>query len=279
MNSLRTIRRRVLEIVVRSLVRWPRRFGLFETILYLRLGTLEWLRRHREILGELERMRRAAGVQRLRVLDFGGLSGSLATAIRLYGLSRHYDVEVVDIEQDEIEAVTLRAPLTGKLAIEPEPPLPYSDKAFDVVVSSDVFEHIPHELRPAWADELARVAAIGQVHSVPCDSDDTHWNSSSADREFAAWYEATVGEPERWTVEHIRNGVPTTHELIAYFRPTDLRGLANTRIWMESMKLQYGSAGLLGRIRFILGYIRERERDRQPPFKACLIVTERRSPA
>lgn len=276
---MRPVIRRIFEATAPVLVRWPRGFGLFETLLYLRVGSLEWLRRHRLIVGELERMRRAAGTQRLRVLDFGGLTGSLAHAIRLYGLTRSYEIHVVDIEREAIEAIELRPPLAGKLAIDPVPPLPYPDASFDVVVSSDVFEHIPRRLRRAWADELARVARIGQVHTVPCDSADARWESSVVDREFASWYESALGEPERWTAEHIANGVPTISELTSDFRPTEVRGLANTAIWMDSMRVQYGPAGLFRRIRFITRYIAHQRIDQRPPFKGCLIVVDRASTA
>lgn len=266
--------RRIFEIGAPILIRWPRGFGLFETVLYLHIGSLEWLRRHRLIIGELERMRRAADAERLRVLDFGGLGGSLAHAIRLYGLTGRYEIHVVDIEREAIEGIQLRPPLAGKLAIDPAPPLPYQDGSFDVVASSDVFEHIPREMRSEWAHELARVARIGQVHTVPCDSSDSRWESSTVDREFASWYESALGEPERWTVEHIANGVPTVDELTATFHPTDLRGLANTAIWMDSMRVQCGRSGWFGRIRFITKYIAHRRTDQRPPFKGCLIVVE-----
>ena len=262
--------------MVPLLVRWPRGFGLFEVILYLRVGSLEWLRRHRLIIGELERMRRAVGVERLRVLDFGGLSGSLAFAVRLYGLTGRYEIHVVDIERDAIDGIALRPPLVGKLAIDPAPPLPFPDAWFDVAVSSDVFEHIPRELRGPWADDLARVARVGQVHTVPCDSSDARWASSAVDLEFGSWYASKFGEPEPWTVEHIANGVPTVEELSAAFHPTKLSGLANTAIWIDSMRVQYGSPGLGRRIRFVIRYLAQRRADRNPPFKGCLIVVEHR---
>lgn len=272
---MRPVIRRIFEATAPFLVRWPREFGVFETLLYLSVGSLEWLRRHRLIVGELERMRRDAGTQRLRVLDFGGLGGSLAHAIRLYGLTDSYEIHVVDIEREVVEAIELRPPLAGKLAIEPVPPLPYADGSFDVVASSDVFEHIPAKSRRAWAGELARVARMGQVHTVPCDTSDAVCESSAVDREFASWYESALGEPEPWTAEHITSGVPTIDELTTTFRPTELRGFGNTAIWMDSMRVQYGPAGLFRRLLFITRYIAHRKTDQRPPFKGCLIVVDR----
>jgi len=274
-SRMRGLIRRTLETTAPLFVRWPRTFGLYDAVLYVGIGSLEWLRRHRLIIGELERIRRIAGEQRLRVLDFGGLSGSLANIIRFYGLTRHYEIHVVDIDREAIEGVELRPPLTGKLAIAPEPPLPYPDSAFDVVVSSDVFEHIPRELRSSWANELARVARLGQVHTVPCDSQDGRWESSVIDREFDTWHRATIGEPERWTAEHIENGVPTIDELTSAFHPTAIHGLANTRLWMDSMRVQFGPPGVLRRLRFLARYVAERAKDDRPPFKGCLIVVDR----
>ena len=266
--------RRMFEVWGPILIRWPRGFGLFETILYLRVGSLEWLRRHRLIIGQLERIRRSAGEDKLRVLDFGGLSGSLAHAVRMYGLTRRYEIHVADIEREAIGGIELRPPLAGKLAIEPAPPLPYADRSFDVVASSDVFEHIPRALRGPWADELARVALLGQLHTIPCDSSDGRWDSSAVDRDFASWYESAVGEPERWTMEHIANGVPTIDELTAVFHPTKILGIANTTIWMDSMRVQYGQRGWFRRVVFIIRYIAARRTDERPPFKGCLVIVE-----
>ncbi len=236
---------------------------------------MEWLRRHRLIIGELERLRREEGIATMGVLDFGGSSGALAKAIRLYGLSEHYKVHLVDIDRAALGQIAVRSPIAAKLEIQPRPPLPYEASSFDVVVSSDVFEHIPGDLRATWAHELTRVARLGQVHTMPCDSSDGRWNSSDVDRAFHTWYQAAFGNQERWTAEHIANRVPRIEDIIAAFHPTDVSGLANSTIWLESMRIQF-AGGLLSRLRFVLGYLRRRHTDRQPPFKGCLLVVDRR---
>lgn len=57
---------------------FPGRFGALEFTFLLRTGSLEWLRRHMLVLGELELLRAGLGVQTLRVLDSGGAQGPLA---------------------------------------------------------------------------------------------------------------------------------------------------------------------------------------------------------
>jgi len=85
---------------------------------------------------------------------------------RLYGQTGHDEVAVTDIDRAAVDAVELRSPVTRKHVIEPTPPLPFRDLTFDVVVSSDVFEHIPRDLRDPWARELARV--VEAVNSCAC---------------------------------------------------------------------------------------------------------------
>jgi hypothetical protein len=80
-------------------------------------------------------------------------------------------------------------------------------------------------------------------------------------------------------VEHIANGVPTVDELTAAFHPTELRGLANTSIWMDSMRVQCGPPGFVRRVRFIARYVANRNADQRPPFKGCLIIVDRRGGA
>jgi hypothetical protein len=99
------------------------------------------------------------------------------------------------------------------------------------------------------------------------------------DLKFASWYEATRGEPERWTAEHLANGVPTVDELTAAFHPTTLHGLANTTIWMDSMRVQFGPPGWLRRVRFAVAYVAHIGADQRAPFKGCLITVEHRSQA
>jgi SAM-dependent methyltransferase len=264
------------EAIANRVAPFPRTWGVYEFLLAVAAGSTEWLRRHQLIVAELEVARVRAGASRLRVVDFGGGRGELRTVLRAYGLGGRHELHLLDIDVEAVDAAELDDVLVSKAIIGPEPPLDYPDRYFDIAVSSDVFEHIPPELRAAWARELARVTRLGQIHTMPADDPSGVWASSVADQDLADWYHARFGIEERWTREHIQNGVPTVAEAREIFDQGELRGFANIGVWTESMHQQFGDSGPLGRIRFGLRYLLQlRSADAYPPFKGCLVIASR----
>lgn len=262
----RMVGARIARLVVRT---FPRRFGLVEV---LALGSVEWMRRHLAIINAMEASRRTGGRDQLRVLDFGGANGSLGRALRFYGLEDAYRLVLVDIDRVAIESAPVRAPVEAKVVIEPSGVLPFPDDAFDLVVSSDVFEHIPVSARPHWSRELARVARRGQIHSVPADSEDGTWISTDVDCQYDAWFHERFGTRDLWTSEHLTTGVPSIESLKDLFNGR-IEGISNARAWLMSMQAQQGSKSLAARLRFALRYYRSlRSLEGRPPFKNCLIV-------
>ena len=251
--------------------RFPRTFGLAEVGLYAAGGSLDFVRRHMAIVNELELLRgKLHG--RLRVLDYGGANSPLSTFLRLYGLADRYQVVVADVDVTAIANATLRKPLDSAVLLEPNGTLPFADGAFDAVVSSDVFEHIPRRDRPRWAKELHRVARHAQIHNIPCDGDD--YVSSKADAAYQRWHIGRFGAPEPWTAEHIANGVPSVEELMMLFPGAMIRGIANADLWLRTMKAEATQSSIAGRFARAVAYaIGRRHQDSHGPFKACLITT------
>jgi len=218
------------------------------------------MRRHALLIGELERFR--AGRRSIEVLDFGGAGGALERALRLYGREHHYRVITADI--DPVAEIVLQP--DGKLPIE----------AVDVVVSSDVFEHIPPDARAHWAAELTRVARLGQAHTFPADGMDGTWASTSTDQELDAWHRREFGVPERWTAEHLAGSEPTIEEMLRLFPDAQVRGFANVNIWLAMLRDQLRRRGRRSRLRFALRYLRElRSQDRESPWKGALLTSRR----
>lgn len=244
--------------LIRALLRprFPRDLGWFEVLLYPSTGTLEWMRRHALLIGELERFR--AGRETIEVLDFGGAGGALVKALRLYGRERHYRVITADIDP------------VAELVIQSDGSLPID--SVDVVVSSDVFEHIPPDARAHWAAELTRVARLGQAHTFPADGMNGTWASTWADQKLDAWHGREFGVPERWTAEHLAGVEPTIEEMLELFPDAEVRGFANVNIWLAMLRDQLCRRDGPARLRFALRYLTKmRRRDGGPPWKGALL--------
>jgi methyltransferase family protein len=266
----RTTARRLGRLLARPMVRFPRRFGLLEISA---IGSLEWMRRHLAIINALEGIRQDAGATSLRVLDFGGADGSLARALDFYGLANRYRIALVDVDAEYIRQAVIAPPVEDALAIRPNRPLPFNDAVFDVAVSSDVFEHIAPDERDFWAAELRRVSRLGQVHTMPADSPDGRWAASETDRAWELWRRERGLGSDRWTREHLENGVPLISAIEAMFAPCVVTGIANASVWLAAMKAQSQRSSLAARIAFLPYYvIRLRRFESRPPFKNCLVV-------
>src|SRR5262245_56674765 len=77
--------------------------------------------------------------------------------------------------------------------------LPFRNGAFDVVVSTDVLEHVPPEKREAFVNELLRVASqmviLGFPHNTP--------EASRADRELFEFVRKNQGVDHSFLSEHL----------------------------------------------------------------------------
>ena len=87
--------------------------------------------------------------------------------------------------------------------------LPFGDHEFEVAVSLDVLEHIPHDQRALHFSELARVARRKVIICCPLGSSE----HVEAERELSAWFRDTTGQNHRFLNEHLETGLPGEDEL------------------------------------------------------------------
>jgi hypothetical protein len=81
--------------------------------------------------------------------------------------------------------------------------LPFKDDEFDVVLASDVLEHIPPGLRPKVIEESLRVARKLVIFGFPCGQ--LAWES---DRSLLSAYVQAQRTPPSWLTEHMEAPFP-----------------------------------------------------------------------
>ncbi|WP_252254643.1 glycosyltransferase [Clostridium sp. ZBS12] len=75
---------------------------------------------------------------------------------------------------------------------------------YDIVVSSDVFEHIPDNKRKDFLNETSRVAKLVNINCFPFNSEAVE----SAEIRANEYYKTMFGIDHIWLKEHIDNGLP-----------------------------------------------------------------------
>lgn len=110
------------------------------------------------------------------------------------------------------------------------------DNSYDVVIASDVFEHIPEQKRKAFIKELNRVAKYAAVICFP------HNTREVANAEVRAneFFKSLCGSDYIWLKEHIQNGLPDCRKLETYLNEENVGYCHFThgslQIWERMMK-------------------------------------------
>jgi len=95
----------------------------------------------------------------LRLLDWGCGSGrsSMILAAHLSNL----EVHGADIDGEAIRWCNENLAAGRYTVIEPEPPMPFEDESFDVVLGYSVFTHLQAKHQRMWLEELRRIVRPG----------------------------------------------------------------------------------------------------------------------
>jgi len=90
---------------------------------------------------------------------------------------------------------------------------PFADRSRPCVISVDMLEHLPPNLRQQAVDELVRIAGRLLVLAVPSGP-----AAEAHDREAADAFRAARAADFRYLTEHVENGLPTPAQLKGYLR-------------------------------------------------------------
>lgn len=108
----------------------------------------------------LDELMKAGATIRGRLLDFGCSSGrNLAVLKRAYGS----ELELYGVDPSEPSINWIRKNLPGVRAevSQRNPPLPYADGMFDLVIAKSIWTHFSPDAARRWFEEIARVMAPG----------------------------------------------------------------------------------------------------------------------
>jgi SAM-dependent methyltransferase len=133
---------------------------------------------------------------RARILDVGGYPGTL-----LDFLPEHFCItaDTVHCPRDQYVRASGCA-------------LPFTDKTFDIVVSSDTLEHVDPAERENFVRETIRLARSFAIIAAPFDSPAVRL----ADDKIAELHQLVFGKPHDWLSQHMEQGLPRTQWLSAY---------------------------------------------------------------
>ncbi len=116
--------------------------------------------------------------------------------------------------------------------------LPLEDKQFDVVLASDVLEHVPPDLRTTVIAEALRVARKLVIFGFPCGK--LAWES---DRALLQTYLAADRTPPPWLTEHMEAQFPEAH-IFAKVEGWEVQQQGNESIAFHSWLMRREMSGI-----------------------------------
>lgn len=168
--------------------------------------------RTRDMAEVVEIIARETGRQRLRILDVGGFRSEAAERdnLLLQEFLPGHEIYALDLAECDIPGY-IQGDGTQ---------LPFKDQVFDVVVSSDVYEHIPGPKRGEFTRELLRVTTLGGFAALgaPFYSEKT----VLAEKILFEFIHKTLHVGQIQLKEHMENGLPSIEGLEQMLQENDL---------------------------------------------------------
>lgn len=162
-----------------------------------------YVSRYLLLAGLLDSYRHHNGsTKKLKVLEVGGFGSMLDKFVDI-------DLTIIDTLPN---AENLQNYIQGDALA-----MPFENKSFDVVVSSDVLEHIPAESRDIFIKESARVTKDMLVIAAPFNLEGVREAEISAND----FYKQMTGRDHRWLLEHLLDDLPDMRKTISRLEKQD----------------------------------------------------------
>jgi hypothetical protein len=166
--------------------------------------------RYRVIKEIISVIKEATGTKLFRVLDIGGYCIHLGKEILpITEFLPEETTYAVDIQKARLSHYIQGTGLA----------LPIKDKAFDIVVTSDTFEHIPREKRQEFLKELLRVSSKYIIISGPFNNEKT----LLAEKIFQAFHLKKLGTLHPFLEEHFKCSLPELEKVETFLNRHHLK--------------------------------------------------------
>ncbi len=216
-------------------------------------------------------LRATLGAGHLRVLDVGDGSGYLSA----------FDAGLEAVAADLHPSPD---PLPGTVRLSADGTrLPFADRSFDAVVSSDALEHVPPHRRDAFVAELVRTSRELVLLAAPFDTPGV----AGAEELVRRFVLLVTGGPQAQLDEHRDHGLPDLEATSARFADLGLQvgtaGVGNLHDWLGMMLVKHQLVARPALAPLEAGYDVAYNwlysgRDQVPPFYRHLIAAGRSGP-
>jgi len=140
-----------------------------------------------------------AGAPSLRVLDVGGRGGQLQYFLE------HDELNILDIRHPGSEDP--RRYVLGDIYFSP-----FTSGSFDVVIASELYEHIPSERRFDAVSQMLRLSRNYIIVGAPFSSEEIR----EAEIKVNSYWRDITGQPYIWLQEHLEQALPSENDLESF---------------------------------------------------------------
>jgi len=244
-----------------KLYKWTKDdYGLKEAIFFPK--EIDVYIRYSKIINELRNLKKLN--ENIKILEVGAGGEGIAKFLKYSGDFEKFKVVLTDINKVKLENVKIGIPIVANGCY-----LPFKDNSFDIVISVDVLEHIPKNIRRLFLKELRRVCRrMVLLHFILHDPD--YWFlGGDADLKFQRWYIKTFGRAEPNTAEHINAGHPNLSEVYSELPSSQIIGTQNINVWFKYMTFR--CKPIIGLFTGLIYYFMWKKIDDRPPYHGCFL--------
>lgn len=234
-------------------------YGLSEAL--LRVKRVDVFDRYAHVANEINKI----AAENFSILDVGAGGEGISF---FSGLLKHKcTFFLFDLQKDEFSTSSKYPTIIGDGC-----KLPFSNKAFDVIVSVDMAEHVPQSIRHNFYQEIKRVCKKKLIITCPLQSHDGIFQGRTYDIAFQYYFERDHKYPESNTAQHIASIHPTFDEINKELPNSVIHGYKNCDVWLKYMLFQ--RKPLIGLFSGIFYYLFWKKDDNKPPYWGAIIVTQ-----